>query len=109
MKTKATKAKQSIPYTIRTSKKLVEFVNKFTVKFFQPFACNQKPVFRRKSGKYKVYQGSYLSIPKGTKIRIFENSDPNDPGSDTVPVDVVLLSPVDVVLCAAATCQEVVE
>ena len=77
---------------IKTQKKLVEFIGKFTKLFFNPFFCNQKPVFEEKGGKFKIYKGSSIGIPKGTRITIFVNADKNDPESDCFTSEVTTVT-----------------
>lgn len=69
-------------------KKQIEFVTKkYTKKFYEPFFCNTKPVGAKNT---KIYNGSYIIVPAGTKICIYQNDDPNDHKSNAYIKEVVL-------------------
>jgi len=55
-----------------------------------PFFCNRKCLKETKDG-FRVYSGSYIAIPPGTKLEVYVNVDPNDPESDVEMQEVEFL------------------
>ena len=52
--------------------------------------CPERSSCKVTQTTFKVFNGSQISIPRGTKLTIYVNENPDDPESDVDPYEVIV-------------------